>query len=302
MKKLVLLLLICVVILSACSITEPSTSTVISINTTAHKEEHQNDGDDEVNITGLSGLATDDQHVLDNEVIDAVEAEANIFFTGTQQGLSLGGQASFNNASLNLGSWDFYMLTMGSGMGITGRNSVSGSLGWENEYYHDSDSPADNDVVYREHWYGRTNTLVQSRIGYMDVQVVDVTAGTVNGQISWFLMDGAGTNLAMLLSSSGNLSVDLGFGTFDKFDDAQLLRDSIKKGDMEKLVAIGVATRGYTITESGEIIEDGYLVSINEMIKLVSGGVYQNRDKIDALQIQISELEAILIELEAKLK
>jgi hypothetical protein len=41
---------------------------------TAHASSHQNGGGDEVSVTGLSGLLADDQHVLDAEVISAVEA------------------------------------------------------------------------------------------------------------------------------------------------------------------------------------------------------------------------------------
>lgn len=37
-----------------------------------HASAHQNGGDDEISVTGLSGLLADDQHVLDAEVISAV--------------------------------------------------------------------------------------------------------------------------------------------------------------------------------------------------------------------------------------
>ena len=40
----------------------------------AHASTHENGGADEVSVTGLSGLLADDQHVLDAEVISAVEA------------------------------------------------------------------------------------------------------------------------------------------------------------------------------------------------------------------------------------
>jgi hypothetical protein len=44
----------------------------------AHASSHQNGGGDEISVTGLSGLLADDQHVLDTEVIAAVEAEATL--------------------------------------------------------------------------------------------------------------------------------------------------------------------------------------------------------------------------------
>ena len=40
----------------------------------AHHADHENGGDDEVSIEGLSGLAADDQHVLDAEAVAAAEA------------------------------------------------------------------------------------------------------------------------------------------------------------------------------------------------------------------------------------
>jgi len=39
----------------------------------AHKARHQDGGADEIEVTGLSGLLADDQHVLDSEVVSAAE-------------------------------------------------------------------------------------------------------------------------------------------------------------------------------------------------------------------------------------
>jgi len=46
------------------------------INPDAHHIRHQDGGADEIEVTGLSGLLADDQHVLDAEVVSAVEANA----------------------------------------------------------------------------------------------------------------------------------------------------------------------------------------------------------------------------------
>jgi len=40
----------------------------------AHKVSHQDGGNDEINVAGLSGLLADDQHVLDAEVTAVIEA------------------------------------------------------------------------------------------------------------------------------------------------------------------------------------------------------------------------------------
>ena len=44
----------------------------------AHATDHENDGDDEINVSGLSGLLADDQHVLDAEVVLAAQADPDI--------------------------------------------------------------------------------------------------------------------------------------------------------------------------------------------------------------------------------
>lgn len=46
----------------------------LETNPVAHASRHQNGGADEISVAGLSGLLADDQHVLDTEVIAAVEA------------------------------------------------------------------------------------------------------------------------------------------------------------------------------------------------------------------------------------
>ncbi len=48
-----------------------------------HAAAHQNTGGDEINVADLSGLLADDQHVLDAEVIAAIEAEATLVLSGT---------------------------------------------------------------------------------------------------------------------------------------------------------------------------------------------------------------------------
>ena len=44
-----------------------------------HKTTHENTGTDEISVAGLSGLLADDQHVLDAEVVSAVEAAGLTF-------------------------------------------------------------------------------------------------------------------------------------------------------------------------------------------------------------------------------
>jgi hypothetical protein len=48
----------------------------------AHKTSHQDAGADEISVGGLSGLLADDQHVLDTEVVAAIEAHDPLSFGG----------------------------------------------------------------------------------------------------------------------------------------------------------------------------------------------------------------------------
>ena len=48
----------------------------------AHDASHENGGGDELNVAGLSGLLADDQHVLDTEVVSAIEAEQAMYANG----------------------------------------------------------------------------------------------------------------------------------------------------------------------------------------------------------------------------
>ena len=80
MKKLILFsVLILILILSSCSFAEPvgdTTTYIYSVNTTAHAETHEDSGDDEISMGGLSGLLADGQHVIDVEVKNAIESDA----------------------------------------------------------------------------------------------------------------------------------------------------------------------------------------------------------------------------------
>jgi len=44
----------------------------------AHKASHQNGGGDKISVAGLSGVLADDQHIIDAEAVDAIEADDNL--------------------------------------------------------------------------------------------------------------------------------------------------------------------------------------------------------------------------------
>ena len=82
-----------------------------------HHTQHEDGGGDEVDVTGLSGLLADDQHVLDTEVVSAIEAASPL----TLPAFTLGGtmdansQALINVEDLDLGTesaWGTFSATL----------------------------------------------------------------------------------------------------------------------------------------------------------------------------------------------
>lgn len=64
----------------------------------AHAEQHEHEGDDEISVTGLSGLLTDNQHVVETEV-QAISIN-NVVEDETPQ---LGGPLDANGQVVNMG-------------------------------------------------------------------------------------------------------------------------------------------------------------------------------------------------------
>ena len=52
----------------------PWTEDLTPILLSEHASRHEDGGGDEISVDGLSGLLADDQHVLDSEVVSAIEA------------------------------------------------------------------------------------------------------------------------------------------------------------------------------------------------------------------------------------
>lgn len=313
MKKILTLLPIVFMLLSCTATGDFSTSGTASNNPLYVQWTNDIDTIATVNqtdVTGWPGLLADDQHIIDAEAILAIENDSGTIinagdlrgiFTASLANLTLpsysniGGTIYERGADHNIeGSYHFDIVGTGSARGIRAVTTTGSVTGWYNTWKHLSTSPADGDVIFREYWVGNDNTQTELNYGYMDVTSEDVTNGTENGGIAWFLMNDGGTNQVMTLDSTGNLSVDLGYYTFDEHDDALLLKQAISGGNTELLVKAGVVKRGYNITESGELIEDGYMVNVQQFLALLSGGIYQNRDKIDLLEARIIELEKLL--------
>lgn len=293
MKKLVLVL-VSILILSSCSFAEPSADvTYIYIptdnGTWIHALAHEDNGDDEINVSNLSGLLPDDQHVLDVEAISAIENASPLTlpeYTLTGDINTAGYYLDGGNGVINFkttSNTPFYLET-----------SNDFWSGCNFEMYHKKATPADGDLSAIFYFYGRHDAIGKHEFGQLRIVNVDVSAGSEDGGVEWYLMENGAWNLAMTLSSNGTLAVDDSYGTFDYLDDADVLRKGISEGDTELMREIGVLKTVDIIDIDGKILGTQDMVQLQPFIKLIAGGVYQNRDKIDVLEARIVELEKLI--------
>lgn len=258
----------------------------ISVNTTdlmSHSSWHENGGEDEISVTGLSGLLADDQHVLDSEVITAVENETELYVDLLAPDIS--GTIDFDGYNINVAGLYFGVVTTNAGSGIQLHNDAQGDTGAGITLTHDSQSPADGDDIGRFLFEGRDSAQDWGYYGWFACEATDVTSGTEDSQYEWWLYNAGGYNLAMTLDGDGTLKVDAGYDTFDEYDDAIRLKRAFSDGEKTALVEIGVLEQvSYNGTTK-------YVIDTQKMIALLAGGVYQNRDRIDQLEARISLLE-----------
>lgn len=275
MKKLLLFgTLITILFFSiACSVTEPSIGetpvyVTYSINGT-HGISHENSGDDEISVLGLSGLLADDQHVIDAEVIDAIDGEiiSPSMINTEDSFLSINGSSQKPLKVFSTNDND-----AGTAIDIINLND-----------------PDVDDTLGRITIFGGEDGTIP--YGYWDIRCQGTSP--VYSYMSWTTKSGGVSNQAMTLSAGGTLEVDLGYGTFDEYDDARLLRDAIQNDNPELLVDAGVYKVKYKLDEVGNITNetDGYMVSIQDMMKLNSGGIYQLLDYIEKLEYRVQILE-----------
>lgn len=247
-----------------------------------HVATHENGGDDELSVAGLSGLLADDQHVLDTEVLDCIQNNALPAFT-------LGGTITSGGYGFELGSGSLTMTTSDSYGGIQVECTSGATGGAAFLVRHKSPTPANGDAVGIFRFNGRDHLLADTAYGQFRCVASDITNTTEDGQFQWYLMRNGTLTLAMTLDENGVLAVDDSYDTFDEFDDAELLREGISRGDKELLVYAGVLNR---VPVSANSTDVKYTINLQRLLKLVAGGVYQNRDKIDALEARVAALEA----------
>lgn len=206
------------------------------------------------------------------------ELDGKVEFTLTGDIVTAGYDFDAGSSSIDLKTTSAYVFNLTSTQDAEGGAFIS--------FIHDSASPADND--YQGLRFRSNNDADElTTFGSILCVVADASDGTEDGKYSWQLREAGGWNVVMEIDSTGALKVDDSYDTFDEYDDAELLREGISKGNRDLLVDAGVLVEKEN--SPGE-----YLISFQNIIKLVSGGVYQNRDKIDELAARIDELEKLL--------
>lgn len=293
---LIVVSLISSMLFNSCSFAEPTgADTYIDISTyngtDAHNESHQDTGTDEVNVASLSGLLADDQHILDAEVL------AYLIVTGLPE-IALNGTIAINGQDFNLGSGSISINTTGQLEGLIIQSTNDNGGGATLILRHVSASPADYDNPAKIIFEGYNSA--DELIPYFQVVAVplDVTDGTEDAQITWWGYYNGEGNQAMILTGKGTLKVDDAYQVYDDYDDAEILRKGISEGDSQLLLDIGILD--YKKDINGNIIEGKYMINVQNLMTLNSGGVIQNRDIIDILIAENKELEARILALEKR--
>ena len=325
--SLLFAILALVVFLIGCSFSEPTgdtTTYIYSVNTTAHNETHEDSGIDEISVLGLSGLLADNQHVLDVEVIDAIENASPLTLpaTSTSGHLYLKANRLYVGATddvysfydgnawyFNSGAKKVFFTTTYYAV-ATFQSVRTDSLGPIMVLYHATSSPAIGDEFGVLEMHTRDGDGAEGTFLSFKGKLTNASSGNESSKLEVQLWDGGSPNLAMYLTGEGILYVDDSYETFDVYDDAMILKQGVGEGKKEVLEAIGVLKKKYKINEEGKyildddgkLISDGYMISTQNFIKLLSGGISQNRDKIDILTDRVNELEERIAILECLIK
>ena len=292
-KIKILALILMVVFLSSCSFAEPSGGdTYVNISSdngtpSIHATTHENNGDDEINTVGLSGLLADDQHVLDSEVLNAIENEAQISLNEVTfyEDLILNGQ------SLQLGSSQVRLLTTNY-YGFYVESSYADALGAWLQLYHNTPSPAIGDYAGGITYFLNDDTSTKEQYAFTYVKALSVASGNESGQYTWSLRNQGVNNTAMYLTPDGQLYIDLSYEVYDVYDDVEILQNGFKDKDINLLLNLGIVSEKFD--EKGIIVEGEYNMNLQKMLSLLAGGSIQSRDKINLLESRITELEKLI--------
>jgi hypothetical protein len=184
-------------------------------------------------------------------------------------------------------------------------SNAAGALGSWIQLNHQSASAADNDVVGRIEWKAddEEGTPTNTVVGRLDVQWTDATAASYASDLELYLATAAATNLAMTISGAGQMGLDLDSDlsassaageVFDHLDDPMELANMSRDMPLfrRRMVKEGIIKP----KPNGQ---KGYMLQVQPMFRLVAGGIYQNRARMDRvfemLVDKIDELSQALL-------
>jgi len=241
------------------------------------------------NIVTLAGTQE-----LDNKTVDAAVLKGTFTASGVVSwpAFTQTGNIKTNNNYFDAEANGFYFTNTGNEKGIQFYNVNNSDRGGRFYFLHNSSSPATNDWVGYFEQNGKKTNGTEYNAALTITKVIDITAGSEDTAIYYYLVSGGSQNLAMYLEGDGTLYLDVGTSIFDDKDDAMVLKKAISLGDKTELLSMKILTP--KIDKNGNIVKDEYMMSQKDIIRLLAGAAYQNRDKIDALEKRISELEARL--------
>jgi len=202
----------------------------------AHAARHQNGGADEVNVGGLSGLLADDQHVLDAEVVAAIEAAVGL----TMPEFTQGGDILINGQAFNAGAVSAIINTTGSNMGLD-INSTGNQYGARIRLNHTDPTPqlVPSYISSLESLaYDFDN--VERRFGYTRVRHTNVGEGTEAAEYVWALMSSGVPDQERMTLSNGGILTPTGLGALTYYGTQTLNGQQFDAGALAaKIVSTG---------------------------------------------------------------
>lgn len=165
--------------------------------------------------------------------------------------------------------------------------------------YKYSTSPADEDYLFSFVSYGKNSASTKLAFGSFGFIAKDVTSTEEDTEFYVTLRNDGDYNKAFYVSGNGTAYFDTGYEIFDSLDDALVIRQGVSERDFELLESIGIYEKRYKLNKDGQLyldaggnpVQNGYYINMQNMINLLAGGIYQNRDYIESLEARIKELE-----------
>ena len=224
---------------------------------------------------------------LDNKTLDSSVLKGTFTASGTVAipAVTLGGTVTLGGQVFDAGAGNLQINTTGGVFfGVTVQKTADGIYGAYITLDHVSANPAADDKLGAIHVSGKDDEANSVSYAILEFRAEDVSAASYAGKmaIRQYRKTDTAFNECLTLSSLGGLAVDADIGTaddpvalFDDYDDALVLRQGVQQKNQEILVGMGVFSK----KDSGS----GYMMNVQPMARLLAGGIYQNRARIDDL-------------------